>query len=112
MSSPDPEVPDTRPGNYYVTVRYGERHRLLAGPFVNDHAGALGMVRQATILAIETDSKAHFYEFGTGRLPSDISPPGILNAWLVLPPVPPEPVKPRSRGRKAAAVIASYTHTQ
>ena len=90
MASNSPQVPDTRPGNYYVTVRDGSRQGLLAGPFVNDHAGALAMVDHAMKVAIERNSMAHFYAFGTGWLPSEVSPRGTLNPWLVLPPVPPE----------------------
>src|SRR3546814_7308723 len=49
------QTPDTKPGNYYVSIVRGKDHRLLAGPFVNNHAGALAMVDAARDLAHEID---------------------------------------------------------
>lgn len=90
MTSDSPQVPDTRLGNYYVSVRDGSRTALLAGPFVNDHASALEMVDHARDVAADLNPRAWFYAYGTCRLPLDSSPPGRINDWLVLPPVPPE----------------------
>jgi hypothetical protein len=80
------QVPDTRPGNYYVTVRDGGRTGLLAGPFVNDHAAALAMVDAAMKVACELHAPGYFFSYGTARMPSDVFRPGTVNAWLVLPP--------------------------
>jgi hypothetical protein len=82
------QVPDTRPGNYYVTVRDGGRTGLLAGPFVNDHAAALAAVDAAMKVACELHAPGHFFSYGTARMPNDFSRPGTVNAWLVLPPLP------------------------
>lgn len=45
LATPTTQQPDLSPGNYYVSVRDGERMNVLAGPFVNDHAAALGCRR-------------------------------------------------------------------
>lgn len=84
------DTPDTRPGNYYVSVRRdsGEpRYVLLAGPWPT-HAEALAMVDRVTAIACELDPRAHWYAFGTARLPDDDSVPiraGKLNHQLGLP---------------------------
>lgn len=82
------QTPDTKPGAYYVSMTDGDRTALLAGPFMNDHAGALAMVEQARNKAYEADPRTHWYSFGTCRLPADDSipaKPGKLNAELGLP---------------------------
>lgn len=62
------ETPDTREGLYYVTVRRDDgEFRLLRGPFLNDHAGALAAVDEARRRACELDPKAHWYSYGTAR---------------------------------------------
>ncbi len=85
-ADPKPQQPDTKPGNYYVTVRKecGD-FRCLAGPFRDDHAGALAMVDRARELACQVDHWACFYAFGTARLEYSYSRPGLLNARLGLP---------------------------
>src|SRR3546814_14060405 len=55
------QTPDTKPGNYYVSIVRGKDHRLLAGPFVNNHAGALAMVDAARDLAPEIDPRTCFH---------------------------------------------------
>ncbi len=78
------QVPDANPGNYYVSMRRNGGYRLLAGPFRNDHAGALAMVDRARVLACDLDPWSDFDAFGTVRLPDD-NVPGILNDLLGLP---------------------------
>jgi len=77
-------MPDTKPGNYYVTVIDGRKTGILAGPFPNDHATALGLVDRARTVACELNPRAHFYSFGTARFPSDFTTPGVLNKELGL----------------------------
>lgn len=73
------QAPDPRPGYYYVTVVRGSGdYRLLKGPFVNDHAGALAAVDAARFRAYDLDPRAGWYAYGTARLPID-GGPGILD---------------------------------
>ena len=82
------QEPDTRPGEYYVSVTDGKRHAKLLGPFTNDHAGALAMVDKVRDKAVEIDGKAWFYSFGTCRIEGgDVAPirAGSLNKHFGLP---------------------------
>lgn len=73
------QIPDTKPGFYYVSVVRGERdYRLLRGPFVNDHAGALAAVEAARFRSYDLDPRAAFYSYGTCRQDGDAGP-GILD---------------------------------
>lgn len=79
------QLPDTKPGFYYVTVYrcnnnagIGGEHRLLRGPFVNDHAKALTAVDEAVRQACDLDPRAQWYSFGTARMEEDHGP-GILD---------------------------------
>lgn len=65
---------DTRPGWYYVTIRDGPRHGLLAGPFENDHPAALAMVEQVREIAQAVNNRAVFAAFGTAWSPVDQGP--------------------------------------
>ena len=87
------QQPDPQPGFYYVSVRRergpthfmgaGTDHRLLLGPFVNDHARALASVEQVRRKAEDLDPRACWYAFGTCRVESAEPPePGILNHLL------------------------------
>ena len=76
------QVPDTKPGAFYVTALYNGRHALLAGPFPNDHAAALELVDRARIEAEKVDPRAVWYSFGTARFPSSFTEPGKLNDRL------------------------------
>lgn len=81
------QTPDNRPGNYYVSVIDGPKYAKLLGPFAH-HETALDAVKDVRAFAIEHDGKAHFYAFGTCRLPDDDSVPiraGSLNAYFGLP---------------------------
>ena len=79
--------PDPRPGFYYVSViRDGQspdRHRLLLGPFIDDHARALELVDTVANKAMDLDPRACWYAFGTCRVECAHAPaPGILNALM------------------------------
>ncbi|MFQ5622434.1 MAG: hypothetical protein ACE5FS_03460 [Paracoccaceae bacterium] len=78
------QQPDARPGNYYITIVRGHDYRCLAGPFRDDHAGALALVGKARDIACALDPRAHFDAFGTARLPDGYTRPGILNPQLGL----------------------------
>jgi hypothetical protein len=75
----EPQAPDPRPGFYYVSVVRGAGdYRLLRGPFVNDHAGALAAVEAARYRAYDLDPRSAWYAYGTARLEADAGP-GILD---------------------------------
>ena len=84
MTVHDKPQPDTRPGNYYVTIHDGARFGFLAGPFKDDHETAIGLVARCQELAIQLDPWAHFSAFGTARIDYDYDKPGKLNARLGL----------------------------
>lgn len=66
-----------------MSVQRGTDYRLLAGPFINDHAAALARVDDVRKVAERLDAKAAWYAFGTCRLdvgPSERPPAGILNS--------------------------------
>jgi len=70
-----PQLPDSRPGFYYVTVRRDAprtEYRLLRGPFVNDHAAALAAVDETMRRAMSYDPKACWYAYGTCRSDVDL----------------------------------------
>lgn len=69
--------------NFYVTVVDGDRHGKLAGPY-KTHGEALADVEAVRSIAIDLDSKAHFYGFGTASTGSEYTKPGILNAQLAV----------------------------
>ena len=74
------QVPDTAPGNYYVSALYYGKHVLLLGPFLNNHGQALALVDRARELAHELDPRAPWYAYGTCRVDlSEEARPGILN---------------------------------
>ncbi len=82
------QQPDTKPGNYYVSVIDGRRKAVLLGPFLNDHAAALNQVDAVRKKAMDLDPKAAFYSFGTCRIPDDDTVPiraGLLNQFFGLP---------------------------
>jgi hypothetical protein len=74
-----PQQPDSKPGFYYVSVVKGhDNFRLLRGPFVNDHAGALAAVDAARRKACDLDPRGHWYAYGTCRTDEDMGR-GILD---------------------------------
>jgi hypothetical protein len=77
----DPGFIDTKPGNYYVSVRRdGGDFRCLLGPYRDDHKKALAMV-DAGRRAAEAcgDPRAVWYSYGTVRTDYSYDKPGILN---------------------------------
>ena len=81
----DHPLPDTKPGNYYVTIRRGDHQFLcLAGPFRDDHAKALSFVNKASKLAIDYDPETIWDGFGTARFPYEHDKPGFFNEALGL----------------------------
>lgn len=79
------QTADTKPGAYYVTVIDGKRVGRLLGPFYDDHGAALAMVDKVRDKAMELDSRAFWYAFGTCRIPADDSVPirgGLLNKYF------------------------------
>ena len=70
------QAPDTKPGNYYVTaVRDDGAVAWLAGPFKNDHAGALAALPKAKRVAMDIDPRAPWYAYGTSRIDLSESAP-------------------------------------
>ncbi len=76
------QQPDTQPGHYYVTAHDAGKTYPMAGPFVNDHAGALAAVRRIREAACNIDGRACFMAWGTVRAPDTYTKPGRLNAVL------------------------------
>ena len=76
------QAPDTKPGNYYVTAIDAGKTYPMAGPFVNDHAGALAAVHRIREAACNIDGRACFMAWGTVRTPDTYTKPGRLNAVL------------------------------
>lgn len=76
--------PDSKPGAYFVSVVRGDGDwRPILGPFLNDHAKALGLVDAARKKAEELDPRAAWYGFGTVRVPlsePNCMRPGMLNS--------------------------------
>lgn len=77
-----PQVPDTQPGNYYVSAVDGPRYFLLLGPFPNNHAAALAAVEEVRAFANDKVPQSHFYGFGTVRMALDHDKPGSANKYL------------------------------
>ena len=76
----DTQQADDKPGNYYVTAHDSGKTWPMAGPFVNDHAGALAAGRAVKDAACDLDGRACFMSWGTVRAPIDYIKPGPLNS--------------------------------
>lgn len=61
------QIPDTQPGDYFVSAYEKPTTWLLLGPFAK-HVDALARVEEVRSLACELDPCAHFRAFGTVRL--------------------------------------------
>ena len=59
---------------YYVTVRDGGPVGFLLGPY-DSHDAALANVDRGNRLAHEADARAHWYAFGTARVPANVRKP-------------------------------------
>lgn len=74
-------IPDSKPGPYYVSVIDGPRHALVSGPY-EKHADALAKVEPARSICEELSPRAVFYAFGTCRLEEPANTPrGKLQDW-------------------------------
>ena len=74
------QLPDTKSGFYYVSVRKENGDmRLLSGPYVNDHAAALADVDTYKAKAMDADPRAAWYFFGTMRSDDLIAGKCIFN---------------------------------
>jgi hypothetical protein len=62
-----------------VSARSGDKHWLLLGPFVDDHAAALRMVEPVRALANQHEPRSAFYAFGTCRYQPGETQPGSAN---------------------------------
>ena len=82
ISNWNSQAPDTKPGHYYVTAHDAGKTYPMAGPFVNDHAGALAAVHRIREAACNIDGRACFMAWGTVRTPDTYTKPGRLNAVL------------------------------
>lgn len=73
---------DHQPGNYYVSIKDGQKFGLLAGPF-KKHAEALAMVDKAKAMALELNpAQAVWAAYGTVRMKDGYTKPGVLNEKL------------------------------
>ena len=78
------QIPDSRPGFYYVTVRREDgQFRPLFGPFKNDHARALHLVSKARSLACDRDPRGPWYSYGTARTDESIGT-GLFDSELAV----------------------------
>ena len=67
---------------FYVSVVNGKQWNALVGPF-RIHRQALDLVERTRQEAEKVDPYAHFYEFGTVKMPNGFRT-GLLNARLGL----------------------------
>lgn len=79
------QVPDTKPGDYFVSAIDGERLALVSGPYPT-HQAALDDVEVCRAKAEETDPRAHFYAFGTVRTKPSSGRVGFLQMIGAHPP--------------------------
>lgn len=78
----DDITPDTRPGDYFVSVHdQGQKPRLVLGPF-ETHKEAINQVEAVRTYLLETDPKGHFYSYGTARQEKGSGNTGQLNPKL------------------------------
>lgn len=75
------QAPDPSPGNYYCSVRDGERLGLLIGPLPS-HQAALTALPLVKSKAQQVDAFAAFYSFGTVKMKDDFTRPGTLNRFF------------------------------
>jgi hypothetical protein len=80
-------LPDTRPGNYYVSVVRGRRYCLALGPFPDDHARALAGAERVRRYFAERDLDGfHACWYGTCRVEGSVDAvEGKLNG-MIKPP--------------------------
>lgn len=83
----NPQPPDTRPGNYYVTWRESEApgspFGFCLGPFKDDHAAAIARVDEVRAIYAEHDpGRTAFTFFGTARAPDGYDKPAVCNRFF------------------------------
>lgn len=74
------QQPDTKEGNYYVSVIDTGRYVLALGPFINNHQGALDRVDEVREYVKAHDPHGFWYCYGTSI--AGTNRPGKLNAEL------------------------------
>jgi hypothetical protein len=78
----DTQVPDVKPGPYYVTAQDADHYWLMRGPF-DTHEEALDAVRETMNKAIDLDARAHWKQWGTARLDPAVRPTeGKMNRFF------------------------------
>ncbi|WP_421948657.1 hypothetical protein [Phaeodactylibacter xiamenensis] len=78
----DDITPDTRPGDYFVSVHdQGQKPRLALGPF-KTHKEAINQVEAVRQYMLEADPQGHFYGYGTARQEEGSGNNGLLNNRL------------------------------
>jgi hypothetical protein len=83
----DDITPDTRPGDYFVSVHnQGQKPRLALGPF-KTHKEAISQVEAVRQYMLEADPQGHFYGYGTARQEEGSGNNGSLNNRLGYGPV-------------------------
>ncbi|WP_421948030.1 hypothetical protein [Phaeodactylibacter xiamenensis] len=83
----DDITPDTRPGDYFVSVHgQGQMPRLALGPF-KTHKEAINQVEAVRQYMLEADPQGHFYGYGTARQEEGSGNNGSLNNRLGYGPV-------------------------
>jgi hypothetical protein len=81
MNFNEDQAPDPQPGFYYVTCRRDDgRSARVAGPYIDNHAGALADVARVKTIAEEHDARAIWYSWGTARCDVDMGPGPIAAA--------------------------------
>jgi hypothetical protein len=83
----DDITPDTRPGDYFVSVHgQGQKPRLALGPF-KTHKEAINQVEAVRQYMLKADPQGHFYGYGTARQEEGSGNNGLLNNRLGYGPV-------------------------
>ncbi len=83
----DDITPDTRPGDYFVSVHnQGQKPRLALGPF-KTHKEAISQVEAVRQYMLKADPQGHFYGYGTARQEEGSGNNGSLNNRLGYGPV-------------------------
>ncbi len=83
----DDITPDTRPGDYFVSVHgQGQKPRLALGPF-KTHKDAINQVEAVRQYMLKADPQGHFYGYGTARQEEGSGNNGLLNNRLGYGPV-------------------------
>lgn len=79
---PERDGPDSKLGNYYISVIDGPRYDFLLGPFRDNHAAALALVDIVKEYVIENyrTQGAFWWGYGTCRVDPEVyDKPGKLN---------------------------------